>query len=96
VDAVGEISRGATDQAVLALSSADRRVLLTEDKDFGELVFAGVPSCGVLLIRFPSDARSRVAKAILQVVAEHREELPKLFVVVTPAGARTSRLPMDG
>lgn len=87
-----EISRGATDQSVLALSSAEQRVLLTEDKDFGELVFAGARSCGVLLIRFPSDARSRMAKAILQVVAERGEELLRHFVVVTPAGARMSRL----
>ncbi len=48
-----------------------------------------------MLIRFPSDARSRRAKAILQVVTERGDDLLKLFVVVTPAGARTSRLPTD-
>jgi hypothetical protein len=33
-----------------------------------------------------------MAKAILQVVAERGEELLRHFVVVTPAGARMSRL----
>ena len=30
---------GATDEALLALAYEERRVLVTEDKDFGELVF---------------------------------------------------------
>ena len=92
VQAVAETSRGATDQAVLALASTDQRVLLTEDKDFGELVFAGAPATGVMLIRFPSDARSRLADAILKIIAAQGEQLHKLFVTVTPAGARPSGL----
>jgi hypothetical protein len=36
------------------LALAEDRILMTEDKDFGWLVFAGrVDSPGVILIRFP-------------------------------------------
>ena len=93
VQAIAELSQGSTDQAVLALASAGERVLLTEDKDFGELVFAGAHATGVLLIRFPSDARSRLVKTVLKVIAEHGERLSELFLVITPAGTRLSRLP---
>jgi predicted nuclease of predicted toxin-antitoxin system len=95
VQAVAELLRGSTDQAVLALASAGQRVLLTEDKDFGELVFAGAPASGVLLIRFLSDARSHLVDSIMEVIAEHGERLMELFLVVTPAGMRLSRLPHD-
>ena len=92
VHAVADVARGATDEAVLTLATADRRVLLTEDKDFGQLVFAGAASAGVMLIRFPSDARSRVADAVLQVIAAHKEELLNAFVSVAPGSVRVLRL----
>ena len=45
---------GAADHIVLARATADSRILLTFDKDFGELAFRhGLPSiCGVVLVRF--------------------------------------------
>ncbi len=44
---------GATDDDVLAKALAERRILLTFDKDFGELVFARgtAASCGIVLFR---------------------------------------------
>jgi predicted nuclease of predicted toxin-antitoxin system len=36
---VAEIASGITDGGVIDLARRDRRVLLTEDKDFGDLVF---------------------------------------------------------
>ena len=50
---------GATDQEVLQLAQTENRVLLTMDKDFGELAFRSrLPSqCGVILFRIaPSEA----------------------------------------
>ena len=38
---VTETCRGAPDEVVTQLSVQTRRILLTEDKDFGQLVYAG-------------------------------------------------------
>jgi len=38
--AVAERARGAHDEDVIRLATSERRILLTEDKDFGQLVFA--------------------------------------------------------
>src|SRR5205823_14341450 len=40
VVAITETMSGADDEQVMALAAAERRLLLTEDKDFGQLVFA--------------------------------------------------------
>jgi predicted nuclease of predicted toxin-antitoxin system len=40
VTSVRDTMRGASDRSVLDAALSERRLLLTEDKDFGELVFA--------------------------------------------------------
>ena len=56
---VAELSPRADDEQVIGLALREERVLLTEDKDFGQLVHAaGFPSVGVVLLRFPTGARS--------------------------------------
>jgi predicted nuclease of predicted toxin-antitoxin system len=50
VVAVAEIAPRAADDRVLKFALDDRRILITEDKDFGELVFAqGQKNNGVIL-----------------------------------------------
>jgi predicted nuclease of predicted toxin-antitoxin system len=50
---VKESMRSEKDEAVLARAQADQRVVVTHDKDFGELAFRSkLPaSCGVVLFR---------------------------------------------
>jgi len=94
IKAVADTLRGVTDRAVLDTALLEGRLLLTEDKDFGDLVFAaGAPAIGVLLLRYPSSARSGLPQAVLDVVAALPAELPGSFVVIEPAGVRVTRLP---
>jgi predicted nuclease of predicted toxin-antitoxin system len=52
--AVSELQHHSVDKDVMDLALVENRILLTEDKDFGWLVFAGrMNSPGVILIRFP-------------------------------------------
>ena len=57
---VAEIASGATDAEVLRRARNDSRLLLTEDKDFGELLFRlklAVP--GLVLLRLRPDQHLR-------------------------------------
>jgi hypothetical protein len=73
----------------MELALAESRILLTEDKDFGWLVFAaGVDSPGVILIRFPASARVLLAPAVVKLVREHASQLVGAFVVLRPGIAR--------
>ncbi|MCS6852763.1 MAG: DUF5615 family PIN-like protein [Gemmataceae bacterium] len=62
---------GATDAEVLARARADERVLLSFDKDFGELAFrSGLPAtCGVVLFRFAPVSPEFVAKRVVTILA---------------------------
>jgi predicted nuclease of predicted toxin-antitoxin system len=87
--AVSEIEPRAADEAVLARAEREQRTLLTEDLDFGHLVFAsGLPSSGVILVRFPSDARSALASAVVEFVQRYATELADGFAVIEPGRAR--------
>ncbi len=93
VKAIIETARGAPDQAVLAMALTEQRVLLTQDKDFGELVFAaGSPAIGVLLLRYPSSARTTLRQAVLDLVAMRQNELLGSFIVLTPGNVRATPL----
>jgi antitoxin FitA len=57
VAVIAEVARGATDEQVLERALNEKRVLITEDRDFGELVYArGRSSAGVILVRFDRGA----------------------------------------
>lgn len=91
--AVVEHCPGATDDEVIA-SVQEGRVLLTEDKDFGQLVFAANrESAGVILIRFPVPARAALATRIVQAVQQKGAALRRAFVVLQPRRTRITRLP---
>jgi predicted nuclease of predicted toxin-antitoxin system len=96
VKAVAEVALGATDDVVLELALRERRVLLTEDKDFGQLVFAAArSSSGVILVRYPATARSQLPRIILDLVNTEQERLVGSFAVVQPSRIRISREPTD-
>lgn len=94
VVAVSEVARSAEDSLVVELARSERRVLITEDKDFGQLVFAAAhQSAGVIFIRWPVTARGSLGANIVQLVALHGELLEGAFVVVEPGRVRISRSP---
>jgi predicted nuclease of predicted toxin-antitoxin system len=89
VVAVAETVQQAYDETVLSFALSDQQILLTEDKDFGQLVFsAGHATAGVLLLRFPATARANMAKAVLALVTERGEQLVGRFTVVQPGHVR--------
>ena len=94
VVAVAEVALSADDSAVIDLAVRQRRILLTEDKDFGQLVFAHAQtSGGVMFIRYPAAARRMLPKVILDLVAEVGSDLNGCFVVVQPGRIRMVRRP---
>jgi predicted nuclease of predicted toxin-antitoxin system len=90
---VAESFPSASDQQVLEHAIKEERILITEDKDFGEWVFAhGEKIAGVVLIRFPGSARARLGEEIMLLVNDHGSKLKKCFVVLEPGRARIRKI----
>lgn len=96
VSAVAEVSPRAEDPDVVDLAVSDDRLLLTEDKDFGRLVFADRrASGGVILLRFPAGARREAPDAVVSVVESHGTKLNGCFTVVQPGRLRIRAHPPE-
>ncbi len=92
VTAVIEATPGADDTVVIDIALREQRIFLTEDPDFGQLVYAaGRPTAGVILLRFPTAARTSLPAFVANVVAEHGEKLSGRFVVLQPGRIRFSQ-----
>jgi predicted nuclease of predicted toxin-antitoxin system len=89
VVAVADISPRAEDGRVMQLAAGRRSVLITEDKDFGQLVFADRrASRGVILIRYPATARRGLSRDVLELVNTQGARLNGRFVVMQPGRIR--------
>jgi predicted nuclease of predicted toxin-antitoxin system len=80
---------GANDPDVLAWAARDKRILLTFDKDFGELARAsGLPgTCGVVLFCMPMPKPGDVGKQLAKLITS-REDWAGHFSVVEPGRVR--------
>lgn len=84
-----ESARGADDETVLKSDADEDRILLTEDKDFGELVIRlGLPAFGIILLRMnPADTAAKLLR-LREVLRGHSDRLAGSFVVVDSAKTR--------
>lgn len=86
---VAEMSPGIADDDVLAIANRERCLLLTADRDFGELMFRQHRlSLGVVLVRLAGLPSARKADIVAAVIRQHGAELDAAFTVVSPGQTR--------
>ena len=92
---VGEEVRGISDPDVLGQAVAQNRILLTLDKDFGELIFrqGKAASCGVILLRIESRSQLEFVSKVLPVLESDSARWAGHFSVIGPRVVRVSALP---
>lgn len=93
VFSVYEDTRGIDDDAVIGRAVAEGRILVTNDKDFGEKVYRdGHIHAGIVLLRLQDDSASGKVAAVRGLLEFHAERLAGSFVVVTDKQVRFARL----
>ena len=86
----------ATDEALLALAYKEERVLVTEDKDFGELAFVRRQPHPCIL-RFAGMRTAEKVSAMREIVAWHGDALRQgALIVVTPGHVRIRMAGREG
>jgi len=86
---VPEIKAGATDEEVLHDAYNEGRILLTEDKDFGELVYRlKKPSNGIILLRINVKERHTKIIRLKELLDKYQDRLQGYFVVVDSQKSR--------
>jgi predicted nuclease of predicted toxin-antitoxin system len=94
IQAVAERMPGATDKQVLCCAAAERRWVLTFDRDYGELVFslAAPPPLAIVYFRQGSFAPAWPGHAVLELLPR-ADWVAGHLVVVSGRGLRRKQLP---
>ncbi len=87
--AIVEMEPSISDEAVLEIANQQGMVLLTGDKDFGELVFRDRQHAfGIVLIRLSGLTAIAKAEVVVSAVKEHGDKLAHAFAVISSNNVR--------
>ena len=80
--AVRDINPKMNDEAILSIATSESRMVITIDKDFGELVYnSGLVHSGVLLLRLEDANADKKIRTIEKILTEHLSNLSNNFCV---------------
>jgi predicted nuclease of predicted toxin-antitoxin system len=86
---VAEMDPGISDEIILSQANQNNSLLITADKDFGELVFRRrLINSGVMLLRLAGLSEQSKASIVAAVFSEYSTEIPEAFTVVSPGMVR--------
>lgn len=81
---------GLSDADVLAIAHREGRIIITNDRDFGDLVFRQqAPHAGVIYFRLDSPTFAGKRDRLATVLADYGDRLHQLFITVTESSIRT-------
>jgi predicted nuclease of predicted toxin-antitoxin system len=75
---------GISDEEIILLSKNSNRIILTEDKDFGEWVFAhNVKGISVIFLRYSFNEKAKIILSLINLITEKKDQLYNKFTTVT-------------
>ena len=90
---VGDLFPESMDSDILAFAEKENRILITNDKDFGELIFRlRKPSIGVIFLRLKKDIPENRQKYVLNIITNFLNKLENNFFIVTEDKVRIRSL----
>ena len=95
VESVVENSPGIKDSEVLKFAEDNNLVILTFDKDYGELIYRHrlIPPAGIVYFRFSPSTPEEPAGILLNIIKKTKAVLSGRFTVVEREGMRQRKLP---
>lgn len=94
--AVRDLNPGMQDEEIIMIAVSEGRMIITMDKDFGELVYhSGLPHAGVLLLRL-EDARADEKIRVMEGILKYSDKLANNFCVFQKGRLRIRRQSIRG
>jgi len=86
---VAEMEPSIPDEVVLQRANEHQALLITQDKDYGELVYRrSLVHLGVILVRLEGLLPETKARIVSKVLAQQGIEMPNAFSVISPGMVR--------
>ncbi len=83
---------GIDDPPILDIAVAEDRIVVTNDKDFGELVYrSGLPHVGVILFRLDDERAANRVRMMKKVLQSCGDKLKNNFIVASERKIRIRR-----
>ena len=86
---IAESHAQTTDEEVAKIARGTNGILITEDKDFGEFIFAhGIPKLTIIFLRYDQPLYTQIEAAVLETVAKYHTEEKSYFITITKTKIR--------
>lgn len=90
---IKESYRGMQDEEIILLAKTTNRVILTEDKDFGEWVFSHkIKGISVIFLRYHFRETEQIIKIVSAMIKTGTEKMYGKFTTITPQKIRTREI----
>ncbi len=90
---VQDISSSISDDEVLELALAENRIIVTRDKDFGDIVFRDKKQhLGIILLRLEIKHPQNQARVVAKIIDEYLDQISCNFIVATDASIKVIKL----
>lgn len=92
VVSIYDSARGAADENIVQMAFTEDRILITNDKDFGEKVYRDrKPHRGTILLRLDDEGAASKINALEHLLENYSNQITGKFVVVTDTRVRFAK-----
>lgn len=90
---IRELHPGISDNEVIEITKSYKGLLITEDKDFGELVFShNISDCSVILLRYNKQDYEKISNNIIDVLEKYYQKPNHYFIAITKNKIRIRKI----
>ena len=90
---IREHQPGISDRKVIEIAKSKKGLVITEDKDFGELVFShNIRDCSVIFLRYHKPDYDQIEKNIIKVMEDYYNKPGHFFITITKKKIRIRKI----
>ena len=86
-------SPGISDRDIIRIAKSSKGIVLTEDKDFGELVFSHqITDCSVIFLRYKKPELTEIKKNLIRTLSIYISKPGLYFITITKSKTRVRNI----